>query len=170
MRTLQTHDFTQLHRERDSPACLAIGTVAGVSFVRPVISPPIFLEPFAPPELPGFLATMVPLTPVSLLSGRKQVSLLHESELPSIPSPNTPSPPRIAFTRYPSASQGIPSSGLGFAITPQARQSIRPNRVHFCYGLDFRCLVFPTPPHDDAVPVRYRPENVYLKRTYTFLF
>ena len=27
-------------------------------------SPSIFLEPFAPPELPGFVATMVPLTPV----------------------------------------------------------------------------------------------------------
>jgi len=112
MRTLQAHGFTQLHRERAAPACLAIGTVAGLSSVRLVISPSIFLEPFAPPELPGFLATMVPLTPVSLLSGGKQVSLLHKSQLPSIPSPNTPSTPEIALTRYPSASQAS-RSGFG---------------------------------------------------------
>ncbi|MGV2334560.1 MAG UNVERIFIED_CONTAM: hypothetical protein LVR18_10755 [Planctomycetaceae bacterium] len=28
------------------------------------MTPSIFLEPFAPPEFPGFIATMVPLTPV----------------------------------------------------------------------------------------------------------
>ncbi|MDP8237741.1 MAG: hypothetical protein P9X24_01510, partial [Candidatus Hatepunaea meridiana] len=28
----------------------------------------------------------------------------------------------------------------------------------------------PTPPHDDAVTVDYRPESVYLVRTYTTLF
>jgi len=29
--------------------------------------------------------------------------------------------------------------------------------------------MLPTPPHGDAVSVGYKPESVYLKRTYTFL-
>ena len=29
--------------------------------------------------------------------------------------------------------------------------------------------MLPTPPHDDAVSVSYRPENAYLKRTLTSL-
>ena len=49
----------------------------------------IFLEPFAPPALPGFVATMAPLTPAERLSGVRQVSLLHVPNLPTIPSPIT---------------------------------------------------------------------------------
>jgi hypothetical protein len=29
--------------------------------------------------------------------------------------------------------------------------------------------MLPTPPRGDAVPIGYKPESVYLKRTYTFL-
>ncbi len=42
----------------------------------------IFLRPFAPPELPGFFATMVPLTPV----GRLFVPTLRLSSIPRLPS------------------------------------------------------------------------------------
>lgn len=52
----------------------------------------IFLEPFAPPELPGFITTMVPLTPARL-SPAGQVSLLHGSNLPNVPTPTTPRRP-----------------------------------------------------------------------------
>lgn len=105
MRTVQAHGSTQLQRERTSPACLACGTRAGCCSGFLAISPSIFLEPFAPPALPGFLATMTPLTPARRLSGGRQVSLLHLLELPTIPSPTTPSSPVIALTRYPSAPQ-----------------------------------------------------------------
>jgi len=37
------------------------------------------------------------------------------------------------------------------------------------YGLVILLRLLPTPPHDDAVTFRYRPESVYLKRTYTSL-
>ena len=63
----------------------------------------IFLRPFAPPELPGFHATMDALTPERRLFGTRglfgcsrmntvlsiQVSLLHVLNLPVIPSPTT---------------------------------------------------------------------------------
>ena len=57
--------------------------------------------------------------------------------------------------------------GLGFAIRRQARQTTRPNRVHFRCGLTVRVPMLPTPPHSDAVSVHYRTENVSLKRTCT---
>ena len=86
----------------------------------------------------------------------------------TIPSPTTPPSPAIAFTRYPSARQ-VSEIGLGFASCQEARQRARPNRVHFRYGLVILLQLFPTPPRDDAVTFRYRPESVYLKRTHTSL-
>ena len=58
---------------------------------------------------------------------------------------------------------------VSFSIRRQARQTDRPHRVHKSYGLVVLFQLLPTPPHDDAVTFRYRPENVYLKRTYTSL-
>ena len=58
---------------------------------------------------------------------------------------------------------------LGFAISQEARQVDRPNRVHERLGLVVRLPMLSTPPHGDAVSVGYKPENVCLKRTYTFL-
>ena len=60
----------------------------------------IFLHPFAPPALPGFLATMGALTPGRpalriLIRDNEhrpvpaQVSLLHVSNLPTVPPPTT---------------------------------------------------------------------------------
>ena len=53
-------------------------------------------------------------------------------------------------------------SGLGFAFKKQARQCIRPNRVHHClvYGLVFRFWSLSTPPLDDAVTFRYGQASV----------
>jgi hypothetical protein len=76
----------------------------------------IFLEPFAPPELPGFNATMAPLTPARRPEGRLvRAGLSASCVWPSVHSAsNHPTAPMIAFTRYPSASwaSGFPRSGL----------------------------------------------------------
>ena len=61
------------------------------------------------------------------------------------------------------------STDLGFATWQQARRDTRPNRVHLRCGLAVRLPVLPTSSRDDAVPVGYKPESVYLKRTFTFL-
>jgi len=37
------------------------------------------------------------------------------------------------------------------------------------YGLVVRLALFSTPPHGDAVTVGYKPESVYLRRTFTSL-
>jgi hypothetical protein len=58
---------------------------------------------------------------------------------------------------------------LGFTLSQRARQVDRPNRVHFRLGLAVRLPMLSTPPCGDAVSVGYKPENVCLKRTYTFL-
>ena len=127
----------------------------------------IFLDPFAPPELPGFNATMSPLTPAESLSDTRQVSLLHEQGLPTIPPPTTWLLRRSLY--HVTLQRRRPSNlfDLGFAIRRQARQTTRPNRVHFRCGLAVRFPMLSTPPHGDAVSVSYRPENVYLKRTST---
>jgi hypothetical protein len=82
-----------------------------------------FLHPFAPPALPGFIATMSALTPAwrrdsearsAPCGGRylKSFLLLRHAgllasrvlSLRSLPSPTTPLPPMIALTPNPSAS------------------------------------------------------------------
>src|SRR5262245_28868977 len=108
-------------------------------------SPSIFLVPFAPPALPGFIATMEPLTPVSHLPGSRQVSLCPVFDYPFIPSPTTLSPSEIAFARYPSASRTSACRGPGFAFVRQARQSTRPNRVHFMLRTERSPSVAPYP-------------------------
>ena len=64
MRTVQTHGLAHRHTRCGSlrlvePAALS----PSWSSVGLVIASSIFLEPFAPPALPGFVATMAPLTP-----------------------------------------------------------------------------------------------------------
>jgi hypothetical protein len=106
-----------------------------------------FLRPFAPLALPRFLATMDALTPARLAlrhtshehqpcSG--QVSLLHTAR-PSMHSVTKHlTRPAIALCCSPSvtgfpftALMGSPwrLSGLDFALNPQARRYVRPNRV-----------------------------------------
>lgn len=84
-----------------------------------------------------------------------------------------PDCPAGRFRTLPLSSRGfpmgrIPLSGLGFAISQQARQPARPNRVHYRYGRVVRFPLLPTPPREDAVTFSYRPESACLKRTHTF--
>ena len=118
------------------------------------LSSSTFLHPFAPPELPGFVATMDALTPERRLflpvgspAGIRhmntvlsvQVSLFHVSGLPSILSPTTPpSPPSLSHTTpqrsgllFPVLSRRARNSrkSLGFAIHTPAHRADRPKRV-----------------------------------------
>ena len=113
-----------------------------------------FLHPFAPPALPGFLATMGALTPawrrdpaacsapcggryLGILSPSctTQVSLLHvfcPSRAFRLQPPRCPPWPLCHLTPQ---RHGIPAlHRLGFALGMQARQSAWPNRVCFRYG------------------------------------
>ncbi len=102
----------------------------------------ISLEPFALPALPGFIAHMVPLTPVGTLPDCRQVSLLHGSNLLTILSPTTPRRPEAEsgcfFGRtvvmlpkdHHTHSGRVPHDVfLGFATVRLARHDDRPNRV-----------------------------------------
>ena len=155
---------------RASPACLALaGTAAGCSSVVHVRRVSTFLRPFAPPALPGFLATMGALTPVTpgleLARHSRQVSLLHVSGLrPSVSNHLTASPGR--FRTLPLSARGFPAlrrSGLrlslaGSPIGPAESSSLS-------YGRLLHLPLLPTPPRGDAVTVGYRPESACLKRT-----
>jgi hypothetical protein len=139
----------------------------------------ISLRPFAPRTLLRFVATMNALTPVRrfLTSPREckasvgsgQVSLCHVSGLLTIPSPVTHRSPRSLLHATPQL-RGLPTRvGLGFVIGLQTRRPARPNRVYLRYGLVVHLLLLPTSSLEDAVTFGYRPESVYLKRTYTSL-
>jgi hypothetical protein len=83
-------------------------------------------------------------------------------------------PPPVSRRRFytlPLSSSSIPiCSGLGFTTGSQARQTWSAESSSLTYGWTVRLLLLPTPPHDDAVAVGYRPENVYLEGTFTPLF
>src|SRR5208337_4145950 len=85
-------------------------------------------------------------------------------QLPAILSPPTPCIPSPALTVLPLvevAEVALPFTGrrpvLGFALSTQARQCIRPYRVQHCfiYGLAVRLRLLPTPSLDDAVTFDY---------------
>ena len=174
------------------PALISVGTLSGgccslqgntTGFfphgtVRHVST---FLHPFAPPELPGFIATMSALTParrrgfLARSAPRREGGTLMPffllrragllaSRLPSLrnlPSPTTPLPPMTALSPNRSASWAscvyTQLTGLGFAFRSQARQTAWPNRVCLRYGRLRRLPLLPTPPHGDAVTFGYRP-------------
>jgi hypothetical protein len=81
---------------------------------------------------------------------------------PSLPTPLLHVTPQLV--EFPDA------SGLGFAVTQQARQIWQAESSSSTYGWIVRLLLLPTPPRDDAVAVGYRPENVCLEGTFTPLF
>ena len=117
-----------------------------------------FLHPFAPPALPGFIATMSALTPArgracgllnlapSPLLSAAQVSPLHVPHLPSSPSPTTSPLPRSLYHLSFSV-RGFPLiAGLGFATPSQARQTATAESSSSSYGLLVRLALLPTPP------------------------
>ena len=156
----------------------------------PVRRPSTFLRPFAPPALPGFTATMDALTPRPLTHGR---GLPDSCTLPSHHSvSNHLVRPRVAFARYPSAHEAsslprcFASAGTVDTQRPwvlpslhsgSGRSGLRPSLAgspphpaessSLSYGLAVHLPLLPTPPHGDAVTVRYRPESVCLKGTST---
>ena len=67
---VQTLRFAHVRTDGGSPAGVAengtlvgLGTLVGFESLRLFIPHPLPIRPFAPPELPGFLATMDALTP-----------------------------------------------------------------------------------------------------------
>jgi hypothetical protein len=100
----------------------------------------------------------------------EQVSLLHAPELPIPPSPTTYHPSDIAFARYPSACRTSRYLGSGLHLSLAGSPVWSAESSSLSYGWIVRLLLLPTPPHDDAVTVGYRPENVCLKGTCTPLF
>jgi hypothetical protein len=78
---------------------------------------------------------------------------------------------RRRFCTLPLSSSSVPiCSGLNFTISQQARQHWSAESSSLSYGWIVHLLLLPTSPHDDAVAVGYRSENVYLKGTHTPLF
>ena len=118
----------------------------------------IFLEPFAPPALPGFIATMAPLTPAGRVSGARQVSLLHGLNLLTVPSPITLCrSDRLAcfldrtYRRncseepVPPTQAGQRRRQLGFAMGLLARRDKRPYRVRHPTDRSFTSWCSPHP-------------------------
>ena len=160
-----------------APACLARGHWRWFRFCPDRRHASTFLPPLAPSPLRDFSATMEALTPVRpalrplhehRLCG-EQVSLIHASGPPIIPSPTTLGlPPSLS---HPTPQRvGLPTRvGPGFATESQARQLS--GRIAFVILRTDRSP--PAAPHPasrtDAVAVGYRPERAYLKRTSTSL-
>jgi hypothetical protein len=115
--------------------------------------PPSWLA-FAPPALPGFFATMQPLTSVSQLPD-PLTNLLASRHL-NFP-PFRLQPPQGA-------------SRCLDHVTQQALCFLQAESSSSSYRLVVLLLLLPTPPHDDAVAVGYGPENVCPVGTFTLQF
>jgi len=111
--------FLPLHR---FPACLAGWHSREGRPVSPSAPHPPSCTPFAPSPLRDFLATMGALTPAGLSPTTGQVSLIHASGPPIIPSPTTlglppplshPTPQRVGL---------LTRVSPGFTSFQQARQ------------------------------------------------
>jgi len=93
-----------------------------------------------------------------------QISLLHVSGLPNIPSPTTKS-------SLPSLSHTTPQrdrlSGLRHCLAGSPTDPAETGSLY--YGLLVHLQLLPTPPRDDAVTISFRPECVCLTRTSTSL-
>jgi len=185
MPNVDRHSVFSLASTEAAPACLARGHCRRLCFVRSVGHVSTFLPPLTPSPLRDFTATMEALTPVRpalrplhehRLCG-EQVSLIHASGPPIIPSPTTLGLPPSLSHPTPQRVGLLTGVSPGFATKSQARQLS--GRIAFVILRTDRsppaCLrvrtgrLLPTPPHGDAVAVGYRPERAYLKRTSTSL-
>ena len=137
------------------------------------------LHPFAPPELPGFIATMGALTPGRLVHWLARASLNPLCRRPGLPafciepsdhsaSNHLPLPRRslgfVFASGLPDHARVVAPFGvvrhLGFTFRQQARHNGRPNRVHLRCGLIVHLRLLSTSPRGDAVTVSYRlPEH-----------
>ena len=197
MRSVQTQGCTQVPTGRGFSGRFSL-RVAGsdkrhwgrFGFPVSVHSTSTFLHPFAPPALPGFIATMSALTPVrsalriqygmmNAVLCSAQVSLVRVSSLPSILSPTTQHPPAVALTHIPSARRaccGPLPAHTSFSMHDRrlwtsptgCRLARMPGRIEFVILRTARLPpVLPTPPRGNAVAFSSRPEYAYLERTCT---
>jgi len=150
------------------PACLAGRHSREGRSVSTSASHPPSCAPFAPSLLRDFLATMGALTPAGLSPTMGQVSLIHVSDLPIPPSPTTPQALDADFTRYPSSRRVSCLRRSRLHHFPAGSPTLT-GRIEFVILRMDRSP--PAAPHPasrtDAVAVGYRPESVYLKRTFT---
>ena len=105
---------------------------------------------------------------MNTVSVSEQVSLIHVNSLPHHSVSTHLTPAVVAFSRYPSAQQ-LSFSGLDFAIGMQARRVRTAVSSSLSYGLVVHLLLLSTTHRCVAVAFGYRPESVYLKRTFTSL-
>jgi len=98
-----------------------------------------------------------------------QLSLIHVCSLPDHSVTKHLARSATAFTRHPSAWQiPTPRGDRTWLRHSSAGSPLTHGRIVFVsYGLTVHLLMLPTPPHGDAVPVGYRPEDAYLKGTHT---
>ena len=96
----------------------------------------------------------------------RQVSLVHEQNLPSLLSPTTCSLPKEGV--WPVLPGIVRLSGLnrkgitkGFTNHSQARQDHRPNRVCRSYGRDVLLGLLSTSSRDDAVTFGYKTPDEF---------
>jgi hypothetical protein len=97
-----------------------------------------------------------------------QVSLIHASGPPIIPSP-TPWGSRHRFRTLPLRVSGFPLAWVGASPFSSRPASFQAESSSLSYGLIVHLLLLPTPPRGDAVAAGYRPERACLKRTSTSL-
>jgi hypothetical protein len=126
----------------------------------------ISLEPFAPPALPGFIATMAPLTPAApllrpagLIASWIKPSDRSVSKHPSSSRslgllPRTDMPPDRLLRSRPTHSAGL--RWRTEASPSGSRLATTKDRIEFVsYGPVVHLLVLSTPSHEDAVPLGY---------------
>jgi hypothetical protein len=110
----------------------------------------VFLRPFAPPALPGFIATMN-----ALPAARPSLRLPDLSPLmpcPFQPFPLHPTPAPTCLQYWQSLDRnGFAALAAGFAFAQQTRPWHMPYRVHFRSEPTFLLGLLPTPPCGDAV-------------------
>ena len=107
------------------------------------------------------------LSSMNTVSSSRQVSLIHVSGLPIPPSPPTGQTPMQLFHATPQLIEFPASAGLGFTFVSQARRSVSAVSSSLSYGWIARFRLLFTSPRGDAITFSYRPESVYLKRTFT---
>ena len=130
MPNFDRHSVFSLATTEAAPACLARRHSRWLRFCLDRRYSSTSLPPLAPSPLRDFIATMEALTPVrpalrSLHEHRlfgEQVSLIHVSDLPTIPSPTTPRPSTPLSHATPHRRRVPACAGLGFTIFQQARR------------------------------------------------
>ena len=121
----------------------------------------IFLHSLAPPALPGFIATMSAVTPARGHGLLASSALLQPCRSPCFTQSafralclQPPTRSHGRFNTYPLSAMSFPTRrrGLGFTLVPQARQTVRPNRV--CHPTDRSFASCCSPPRLAAAQLR----------------